>query len=54
MEYQEFLKSKVIKAMQMGRKSVSIELNSEYYKDGLFYLHALNHKMNVPTLFDVF
>lgn len=40
-------------AMEMGRKSVSVELNSEYYADGLSYLHALNHKMNVPSLFDL-
>ncbi len=40
------------KAMQMGRRSISIELNSEYYKDGLFYLNSLSHKINTPTLFD--
>ena len=41
------------KAMQMGRRSVSIELNSEYFKDGVFYMNALNHKVNSPTLFDI-
>lgn len=40
-------------AMEMGRKSVSVELNSEYYSDGLSYIHAMHHKMNVPTLFDL-
>lgn len=40
-------------AMEMGRKSISIELNSEYYSDGVSYLHAMHHKMNVPTLFDL-
>jgi DNA modification methylase len=40
-------------AMEMGRGSVSVELNSEYYADGLSYIHAMHHKMNVPTLFDV-
>lgn len=40
-------------AMQLGRKSISVELNSEYYADGLSYLHAMHHKMNVPTLFDI-
>lgn len=41
------------KAMEMNRRSVSVELNSEYFKDGCFYVHAMDHKLNVPTLFDV-
>jgi DNA modification methylase/superfamily II DNA or RNA helicase len=41
------------KAMQMGRKSIAIELKSEYFNDGLFYLNAMDYKMNVPTLFDM-
>lgn len=45
--------STAYKALEMGRKCVSIELNSEYFKDGLSYVHAMNHKLNVPTLFDV-
>ncbi len=40
-------------AMRMGRKSISIELNTEYYKDGLFYMKCLDDKINMPTLFDV-
>jgi hypothetical protein len=40
-------------AMEMERRSVSVELNSEYYSDGLSYIHAMHHKMNIPTLFDV-
>lgn len=40
-------------AMEMGRESVSCELKSEYFKDGVFYLEAKHHKMNVPTLFDL-
>jgi DNA modification methylase len=40
-------------AMEMERKSVSVELNSEYYRDGLSYIHAMHHKMNIPTLFDL-
>lgn len=39
-------------AMQMGRKSISTELNSSYFKDGVFYVNAAYHKMNTPTLFD--
>lgn len=45
--------STAYKALEMGRRAVSIELNSDYYKDGLSYVHAMNHKLNVPTLFDV-
>ncbi len=41
------------KALQMGRKTIAIELNSEYYKDGLFYVKSMYEKMNMPTLFDV-
>jgi hypothetical protein len=41
------------KALEMGRKSISIELNSEYFTDGLFYIKALIMKMNIPTLFDI-
>ena len=44
--------STAYKALQMGRKSVSVELNSEYFNDGLFYVKSQIAKMNVPTLFD--
>lgn len=40
-------------AMEMGRKSISAELNPDYFKDGIFYMNAMNHKMNIPTLFDM-
>lgn len=42
------------KALQMGRKSISAELNPEYYDDGLFYLKSIEYQINVPTLFDMF
>lgn len=41
-------------ALRMGRKAIGIELNSEYYKDGLFYVTLINEKINAPTLFDMF
>jgi len=41
------------KAMQLGRKSVAIELNTQYYRDGLFYMKTMHEKLNMPTLFDV-
>lgn len=40
-------------AMEMGRASIAVELNSDYYKDGIFYVNAMNHKVNMPTLFDI-
>jgi DNA modification methylase len=39
--------------MQKNRRSISTELNPEYYDDGLFYLKAQEYKMSVPTLFDM-
>lgn len=44
--------STAYKALELERRAVSIELNSEYFNDGLFYIKALMHKLNVPTLFD--
>ena len=40
-------------AMKLGRKSKAIELNSDYFKDGAFYLNSMHHKVNSPTLFDL-
>lgn len=40
------------KALEMGRKAVAVELNAEYFNDGLFYIKALQYKLKVPTLFD--
>lgn len=45
--------STAYKAMQMNRKFVSIELNTEYFNDGVCYIKALEHKLSVPTLFDI-
>lgn len=45
--------STAYKALEMGRKAVSAELNPDYYDDGLFYLKSIEYKINVPTLFDV-
>lgn len=40
-------------ALKHGRRAISAELNPEYYDDGLFYLKAMEYKINVPTLFDM-
>ncbi len=52
-EYFGGLFSTPYQAMKMGRKSIGIELNTQYYKDGLFYMRSMHEKMNMPTLFDV-
>ncbi len=40
-------------SLEMKRKVISVELNPEYYDDGLFYLKSIEYKINVPTLFSV-
>jgi hypothetical protein len=45
--------STAFKAIEMGRRADSTELNPEYYDDGLFYLKSIEYKINVPTLFDL-
>lgn len=45
--------STAYKAIEMNRKAVSVELNSEYFNDGLCYIKAKLYHMNVPTLFDM-
>ncbi len=45
--------STAYKALEMGRKAISAELNPDYYDDGLFYLKSIEYKINVPTLFDI-
>lgn len=45
--------STAYKALQMGRKAISCELNSDYYDDGLFYLKSIEYKLSMPTLFDM-
>lgn len=40
-------------ALDMKRKAVSVELNSEYFADGVDYVNAINYEINMPTLFDL-
>ena len=39
-------------AVKMGRKGYGIELNSDYFRDGVGYLQAAEDEMEEPTLFD--
>ena len=40
------------RAVMMGRYGIGIELNTDYFRDGLGYLKAAEIKANMPTLFD--
>jgi DNA modification methylase len=40
------------KAIELDRKAISMELNSEYFADGLFYVKTMIEKKTAPTLFD--
>ena len=40
-------------ALKMKRKAIAIELNNEYYRDGLFYIKSIDSEINMPTLFDL-
>lgn len=39
-------------AIKMGRYGYGIELNSDYYRDGLGYMEAAEREIDQPTLFD--
>lgn len=39
-------------AVKLGRKGIGIELNPDYFRDGLGYLKAEEAKAEMPTLFD--
>ena len=40
------------KALKMDRKDLGIELNTDYFIDGLFYIKTLLNELKAPTLFD--
>lgn len=41
-----------MQAVKMGRKGYGIELNPDYYRDGVSYLEAAKDEAEMPTLFD--
>ncbi len=41
-----------MQAVKMGRKGYGIELNPDYYRDGVGYLEAAKDEAEMPTLFD--
>lgn len=40
-------------AVKMGRKGKGVELNPDYFRDGVGYLEAADAQQNAPTLFDL-
>jgi len=41
------------RAIRMGRKGYGIELNTEYFRDGIGYLKRAEEHVSSPTLFDI-
>ena len=39
-------------AVDMGRIGIGIELNLDYFRDGVGYLETAEAKIDAPTLFD--
>ena len=39
-------------AVKMGRRGYGVELNADYFRDGVGYLDAAEREINQPTLFD--
>ena len=39
-------------AVKMGRRGYGIELNPDYFRDGIGYLQAAEDEVEEPTLFD--
>ena len=39
-------------AVKMGRRGYGIELNSDYFRDGVGYLEEAEQEVETPTLFD--
>lgn len=39
-------------AVKRGRKGIGVELNPDYFRDGVGYLQAADQQVNAPTLFD--
>jgi len=40
-------------ALKMKRRGCGIELNADYFRDGLFYLRKIECELTAPTLFDL-
>ncbi|MFT4225329.1 DNA methyltransferase [Micropruina sp.] len=47
------LSTVALRALKLGRHGRTSELNPDYWRDGVAYLHAEERAQNVPTLFDL-
>jgi DNA modification methylase len=42
-----------VRALHLGRRARSVELNAGYFADGIRYLQAEEQRVTMPTLFDL-
>ena len=42
-----------LRAIKMGRRGRGVELNTQYFLDGVKYLEAEERHQSMPTLFDL-
>ena len=42
-----------VRALHLGRRGRAVELNPDYYRDGVKYLQAKEREMDMPSLFDL-
>jgi adenine-specific DNA methylase len=42
-----------LRAMKLGRRGYSSELNTSYFFDSVHYLKAMEESLSTPTLFDL-
>jgi hypothetical protein len=40
-------------AVKLGRRGIGVELNAQYFRDGVAYVEAAAAEISVPTLFDL-
>jgi DNA modification methylase len=41
-----------VEAVKKGRKGIGVELNTDYFRDGVGYLQCADNERGMPTLFD--
>ncbi len=42
-----------VRAVKLGRYGIGIELNNDYFRDGVGYLKDVDEERETPTLFDL-
>lgn len=47
------LSTVALRALKLGRRGRTTELNPDYWRDGVAYLRAEERAQNIPTLFDL-